>query len=489
MRYLGKSLDVSSATKDIVRYEQRRSFIAKSGLHSIDSALFLVKMLLGEGRLTWELLDSKLQDCLFLLDQLDMKPEESQLDGKPTPSYYVRISNLYYTHFLNERRNSEGPKESQQLRVLRRSVECVRTRSQLEKKGALLSTKFERMAELCKGMGRYDELFKILVDLRDEMVKNGVLASVTAAAASQPLRKAWNKDEETSMLARTLQTLLKVQLRYLDPASHTTLVDDSWSEDEKGVLLEHQLRLLSNRSSNTPAAWSLQAKMFQAALSVYNKAQYPLRRLRVLIQLQSHDLDFPDEVSKIMQEELQVEGIEACVVEGTKDEDLRSFLLHFQTLAMSTIELSQGQPQVDSLKRRLVVWSEIKSTCEDLNALERRIEDISDLLDHLQSIADYLQVKGSESLRLAVLRLIADFIELRGTQSSPDDLTLSFASLGLQWLQLGYSGKAGLALDRAQNYSHQNGVAPATMVQLHLSYSEYLLAIGNFDKWYVLLLV
>jgi separase len=170
-------------------------------------------------------------------------------------------------------------------------------------------------------------------------------------------------------------------------------------------------------------------------------------------------------------------------VEGTKDEDLRSYLLHFQTLAISTIELTQSQPQIDSLKKGLVIWSDMRSAGEDLIALERRVEDISDLLDHLQSIADYLQVKGSESVRLAVLQLIADFIELRGTQSSPDDLTLIFASLGLQWLQLGYSGKAGKALDRAQNYSHQNGVAPATMVQLHLSYSEYLLAIGNFDKW------
>jgi len=489
MRYLGKALDVNSTTKDIVRYEQRRSFIAKSGLHSIDSALFLVKILLGEGRLTWELMDSKLQDCLFLLDQLDMKPDEGQLDGKSTTSYYVRISNLYYTHFLNERRNSERPKENQQLRVLRRSVDCIRNRSQLEKNGALLSTKFERMAEICKSIGRYDELFKILGDLRDEMVKNGVLASVAAAAASQPLRKVWNKDEETSMLARTLQTLLKVQLKYLDPAAHTTLVDDSWTEDEKGMLLEHQIRLLSNQSCNTPAAWNLQAKLFQAALTVYNKAEYPLRRLRVLVQLQSHDLEFPEEVLQIMREELRIEEVQSCKVQGTKDEDLQGFLLHLQTLAISTIELTQGHPQADGLKRHLVVWSNMKSTCDDLNALERRIEDIPDLLDHLQSIADYLQVKGSESLRLAVLRLIAEFIELRGTQSSPDDLILSYSSLGLQWLKLGYSGKAGLALDRAQNYSHQNGVAQATMVQLHLTHSEYLLTIGNFDKWYVSLLV
>jgi separase len=488
MRYLGKPLDVNSATKDIVRHEQRRQFIAKSGLHSIDSALLVLKTRLREGRLTWDLLDSKLQDCLFLLDRLDLKSGEGQLDAT-APSYYVKISNIYYTHFLNERRNSEGPKESQQLRVLRRSVDCVRTRSQLEKKGALLSTKLERMAEICKTIDRYDELLKILIDLRDEMVKNGVLSAIAAAAAFQPLRKVWNKDDETSTLARTVQSLLKVQLKYLDPGQHTPLVDDSWTDDEKGVLLEHQARLLSNQSCNTAAAWNLQAKTFQALLSVYTKSQYPLRRLRVLIQLQSHDLEFPEEVSNIMQEELRAESIEACVVDGTKDETLRNYLLHFQTLAVSTIELTKGLPEVDVLKRSLVIWSDMRNNCGDLDTLECQIEDIPNVLDHLQSIADYLQVKGSEALRLAVLRLIADFMELQGIHSSPDDLILGFTNLGSQWLQLGYSGKAGLALDRAENYSRQNSVSSTTMMQLRLSYSKYLLAIGNFEKWYVLLVV
>ncbi|TVY17118.1 Separin [Lachnellula arida] len=481
-RYLGKPLDVNSSTKDIVRHEQRRQFIAKSGLHSIDSALFVLKMLLSEGQLTWDLLDSKLQDCLFLLDRLDLMAMEGQLLEKPTQSYYVKISNIYYTYFLNERRNMEGFKETQQLRVLRRSVDCVRTRSQLEKKGALLSTKLERMAGICKIVGRYDELFKILVDLRDEMVKDGVLSAVAVTAASQPLRKAWNKDDETSMLARTVQTLLKVQLKYLDSSLHTPLVDDSWTDDEKGVLLEHQSRLLSDQSCNTAAAWNFQIKTFEALLSVYTKSHYPVRRLRVLIQIQSHDLEFPEEVTQIMQDELRAEDIATCVVDGTKDEALRNYLPHFQTLAISTIELMKGLPPVDALKRSLVIWADMRNICGDLETLERQIEDIPDLLSHLQSIADYLQVKGLEALRLAVLRMITDFMELRGANTSPNDLIFGFTNLGSQWLQLGYSGKAGLALDRAENYSHQNGVSSPAMMQLHLSSSEYLLAIGNFEK-------
>lgn len=488
MRYLGKPLSLDSATKDIVRYEQRRQFIAKSGLHSIDSALFLLKILLSEGRLTWDLLDSKLQDCLLLLDRLDIKSGDDQNDGTTSPSYYVRISNIYYTHFLNERRNSGGVKDNQQLRILRRSVDCVRTRSQVEKKGALLLTKLERMAEICKSMGRHDELFKFLVETRDEMVKNGILSAVAAAAASKPLRKVWYDDEDASMLTRTLQTLLKVQLKYVDASLHTPLVDDSWTDDEKGVLLELQVHLLSNYSCRSTASSNLLSKTFETLLSLYSKSQYPLRRLRVLIRLQAIDLKLTEEMLKAVREELQADEIAACLVDGTKDEGLRNYVLHFQTLAISTKELVNGLPQVDVLKRSLGIWSDIKNTCSDPVTLEGRIEDILDLLDHLQSIADYLQVKGAEALRLAVLRLMTDFLEARGALSDPDNLTSSFTSLGAQWLQLGYSGKAGLALDRAESYSHRNGISLSTMIQLHLSYSEYLLAIGNFEKWYVFLL-
>lgn len=481
LRYLGDPLGSDSATKDIVRDEQRRQFITKPGRNAIDSVLFLVRTFLTEGRLTWDLMDSKLQDCLLLLDRLDFDTNETPLDNTASPpSYYVKISNLYYSQYLNMRRDSDNSKDGQQLRVLRRSIDCVRARSQQEKKAALFSSKLERMAEIYRKANRYEELFQILLSLQDEMIKNNVLMTVTAAAAIMPLQTAWMQDEEVSTLGRTMRSLIKVQSKCHGYAQQIQLFEGGWTDDERATMLEQYMEILSSQSTIPNNAFTFRTKVFQALLSIYTQNEYPLRRLRVLVRLLSLDVDSRQEVADDIAAELDALRIRDMDIGNSKDAGLRDYLIHLQTLATSLLELQQDQPNIIILKQSLVVWSSIRGGCGNMKALERQVEDVPGLLAHLQSIGDYMQVKGLDSTRLATLRLIADFNELR--VESPDDFVLSFTRLGSQWLQLGYSGKAGLALDRAQSYSHQNDVRCTTLLQLHLSYSEYLLAIGNYDK-------
>lgn len=484
LRYLGKPPDVNSATKDLVNYEQRRLFITRSGLHAIDSALFIVKVLLGEGRLTWDLMDSKLQDCLLLLDRLDTTPREVSSDGGTTPpSHYVRISNLYYSQFLNMRRDSENSKDGLPVRALRRSIDCVRARPPHERKAAAFLTKLEKMAEFYKGAARYDDLFKTLLSLRDEMISNGVLSAVAEAAASQSLQAAWSQDETTSALARTLNSLIKVQLKYLNSGSQVSLFDESWSTEEQGTVLELQLELLlSNQLSSSNVGLDAETKVFRTLLSVYDRAQYPIRRLRVLIRLLSIDLPRRLDVADNILEEFDPVQFRSLVTEATKDENLQQHLLHFQTMATTLFELQQSQPSIEGLKHGLAAWSSIRGRYTDQNSLERKIEDVKGLLAHLHCVSDFLHMRGFDTVRVAVLRLITDFNEICGDACTPDDRVLGFIRLGLQWLHLGYSGKAGLAFDRAQSHSHQNGVTTHALQQLHLSYSEYLLAIGSCDK-------
>ncbi|PSS18621.1 hypothetical protein M430DRAFT_140007 [Amorphotheca resinae ATCC 22711] len=480
LRYLGSPPDLNAPTKDILRYEQRRQFIMKGGMHAIDSTLFLIKTFLGEGRLTWELMDSKLQECLLLLERLDGNSKEPLPENGPsTPSYYVRISNLYFTQYLNMRRDSKDQKDGQQIRALRRSIDSVRSRPQHERKAALLSTKLERMAENCKVTGRYDELFKTLLNLRDEMILNGALSVVAAAAATRPVRAAWSQDEDTTVLGRTIQSLVKVQIKYLGSSPQTSLLDGSWSDDERGAILEHILDILSS-SPNPPL--NLQTKVFKALLSVYDRQRYPIRRIRVLGRLFSLDPAQRQAIAEDTLDEFDLSTTQDPVIEGTNDEGLQGFLKHLQTLNTTLLELQQDKPQISVFKQSFVVWSTIRAGCNDLNSLELQIEDLPTFLVHLQSIADFMQMKGLDTTRLALLRLIKDFNELREGAANPDDFVLSLIHLGTQWIQLGYSGKAGLTLDRAQGYCHQNGALPHTWLQLHLAYAEYLQSIGNFDK-------
>jgi separase len=483
IRYLGTPPDLTSATKDIVRYEQRRYFINKPALSSIDSVLFLLRTFLGEGRVAWDLIDCKLQDCILLLSRLELGCDDASINGGiSSASYHARISNLYYSLYLDMRRISEDAKDGRQLRFLRRSIDCIRTRPRNERKAAQLCTKLERMAEFCKITGRYDELSKTLASLRDEIIGEGRLSAVAEMAACQPMKTAWNENPDTAVLGRTIQSLLKVQLKYLSTTSQIPLFESSWSEEEVGAVLELQLDTLLKQTGGSTTGYCLVSKAFQELLLVYHRARFPIRRTRVLLRLSQVDIETLEEPFREVLAELSSTSMAELSVEKTKDELLAGYLEHFRAMAISTTELQQEKPSIDILKDTLGVWSSIRKRCEDIVALEHQIDDVPALITHLHTIGDYLEMKGFATTRLAVLRLTAEIEELNSKKSSPDDLVLTFTNLGAQWLQLGYSGKAGLALDRAKTYSQQNGVTAFAALKLQISYSQYLLAIGNLEK-------
>jgi separase len=476
LRYLGNSPDVNSVTKDIVRHEQRRQFITKPAAHAIDSTLFLIRKLLSEEALTWELMDSKLQDCILLLDRLHEGSTESQLDD----GYYVRISNLYFAQYLNLRRLPQA-KADTQVRALRRSIDCMRTRPSHEKMAGQFSTKLEKLAEWCRATARHDELFKTLTTLRNEIIDAGVLSTVAANAAFRPSWIVWTENDEASMLGRTIHYLLKLQIKHVKNTSLSLLFEESWSIEERGAVLEHQLEILCSLHSESEVAGFLLHKVLRELVSIYDRRQYPIRRLRVLIRILSEELD--RELRDEMKDDLRYTQIADLFIESTRDEGLRGYLTHFKTLAVTVMELQQNEPKIDVLTQSLETWISIRAQCKDMPALERQIDYVPGLLSYLHSIADYFQMKGLNTSRISALRLITEINELSIDDSCSDDLVLGFATLGSQWLQMGYSGKAGLSFDRAKNYNHRNGVTPYASLQLHLSYSEYLLSIGNLDRW------
>ena len=483
IRYLGNPPCVTSPTKDIVRYEQRRAFISKPALSSIDSLLFIARKLFAEGRVSWDLVDSKLQDCLLLLNRLELSGSDTTTcEGSSSSSYHVRVSNLYYSLYLDMRQTPEVTKDSQQLRVLRRSIDSVRTRPREERKAALLPTKLERMAEFCKTTGRYDELLNTLSSLRDELIDNGCLSAVAEMASFRPAKVVWTEGTGAAVLGRTIQSLLRVQIKYSSSVSGACLVQSSWSEEETGAVLELQLDVLSKQASDSPATHPLLCVAARKLLAVYDRKRFPLRRIQVLLRLLLLDEENFEEIIQDVIAELRSTSMTKLIVEGTRDERLAEYLEHVRTMASSMIELRQDKPSIGVLKEGLGTWSAIRKRCADLMALERQVDDVPDLITHLRAITDYLEMKGFATARVAVLQLIVDISELHSDKSNPDELVLSYIHLGLQWLQLGYSGKAGLALDKAKTYSQENGVTAFAFLQLHISYSQYLLTIGSLDK-------
>jgi separase len=347
----------------------------------------------------------------------------------------------------------------------------------------MYTTKLERMADIYKTAGRYHELFEVYKTIQGAQTGEGVLSRIALAIATGPLRLAWETDEPCALLGRTVHILLKIQVKYLQEASGDLAVDESLPKDEQGAILEHQLVYLRSQARNSSIVNKLQSMVFDALLALYDGKWYPLRRLRVLMERLNFECERQQgDVNKVC-EEIALVSSESVHLQGSQDCELQRFWVHQRTLALSTLELQQQHPQVDLLKGCINTWSIIEKDSKDSDSLQQRVEDTAGLVNHLENIGIYCQIKGQDDLRVTVLSLIADLqAKMDATSSSADDVVSNLADLAAQWLKLGYSKKAGFALDKAQRTVDQSEIAKYTALKLYIRYSDYLQTIGNLDK-------
>ena len=479
LRYLGKSPGNEASTKVIVRFEQRRHHLARSVPSTVDSALYLAKALRTQGRLTWEIMDSLLQDCLALLEAADISMPDTNNDSDSTrTSYFARISNLYYSQHLDMRRDASSPKDVQHLRPLRRSIDSIRSRPMAERKAAALTAKLERMGDLLRFAGRLDEAKDIILLLRDELISDGALALVASAASTVPIQAAWSQTDNTLLLSRAFSLLVRLKKKTPSTLHDLSLNDEPWAPEEKGVVFEHILDILSRQPE---ASSDLQKVVYKELTTIYDARTFPIRRLRVLCNFAQTN---PDQRRDIIEEARSTTTLASVdsVVASSSDSGLSQYTMHIRSLLTSTLELMDDHPRIDLIEPHLATWSSIIDKCKDQAALSLNIDNVDILQGHLQSVADFLDMKGYGKTRVAVLRMIANLDEIpRG--SNPDDLVLDYCFLASQYLDLGYSGKAGLALDKAQCFASSHGVTPNASIRRLVGYADYLLRVGNLDKW------
>ncbi|RKF55488.1 Separin [Erysiphe neolycopersici] len=486
LRYLGSTPEAKTTSKDFIQYNKRLQYIAKFSIHAVDSALFLIKSLLGQELLAWEFLDLRLQDCLSLLNRIDLQSNEACqhiMQSTPSITYRVRISNLYYTHYLNNRGNQNLVKGNQIIKSLRRSIECIRDRPPPERRAALFTAKLERLAELCNNSGRYDELLQLLISLRNELIQEGVLSTIIQRASCQPLKAAWSSSREIDMLGRTIHSILKVQIKLTRLVAQIPLYEETWSNEERAIILEYELELLCRHTiSKSKSTIDLQKLVFKQLLQLYDTSRYPLRRFRVILRFFITQCSRSDKELYEAETELESNFIESSVIQDTEDYGLLSFLTDYKTMAMMLKELNKSQPCLEKLKSGLTIWSNISSTCQNLTDINKQIDDIAALLALLNTIIDWFQVHGYDETRISALNLVTELSEKAEAVINHEEFLLNLINLGTQWLDLGYCGNASLALDRARNFHQKAGSSTFMTLKLQVFVSEYLITIGNLNE-------
>ncbi|CCU80328.1 separin [Blumeria hordei DH14] len=484
-RYLNNSPDIKS-TAQVERYEEKKRFIFKISIHAIDSALFLEKSFIGQGLSIWETVDPRLQDCLKLLDKFNFAfCEKTEQDATfiPSQSYYVRISNLYYTLFQNYWKSQKCKDDKSSIRALRRAVECIKARPLREKNAAFFTAKLERLAEVCKDTGRHEELLQTLYMIHDEMINDGTLSIVLGHVSTGSLKDAWNANRQTIMLGRTIHSIIKVQLKCAKSASQIVLYKTSLSLEERAIVMEHELEYLSKQPiSNSSTTTELQHKILQELLQIYDQFNYPLRRARTHLKILSTNGGKNSQELQNAEFELEKTLVNGFTIDGTKDEGFSNYIDHYKTMVSISRELNKSQPCLERLVEGLAAWSLLASKCQSHEDLGVKVDDIAGLLAILHTIADWLQVHGFGNKRVTALHLISEITQVCEAIVNSDELVLNFMALGLQWLRLGYCGKAGLALEQAKTYAQRSDVSSYAHLRLQISTCEYLLSKGNLTE-------
>ncbi|KAK3380282.1 peptidase family C50-domain-containing protein [Lasiosphaeria ovina] len=469
LRWLGKPPGPKSSTKDYLRYDQRRQLLLQSIQHTIDSSFWMIRLRLDQGRLLWDLMEAILGDVTALLEYVGkLAAPDSET------CYHVKISHFYYRQYFLLKQQTTDPKDPAPLRALRRSIDCVKNRPSDEKEKAQLILKLEMMAELCRTLGRRTESLGALQAIRTSLVEDGILQSIAGALTSTPPKTAWTRGEKAEALSRVLSAISKTEETWEDWTGDLP-------EEQQAAVLEHRLHFVLLGSSKDSADLSLEHPTVDALLRTYIPTRFPIRRFGVLLALLCSaigKLSTSSELLAVARDASQLKG-DADLGE---DSSLAGFVPHMKALYHSLAMSIDGYRDPDAFQQSISSWQAMLKTCRDKAELERCVDDVPGLLDHLQSAADFLRMKGQDTVLAMVLELAANITKVAEGPRAEDFIHHN-SCLALQYTNLGQSSKAEQIFLVAEEFmGKQVQLQGDAVACFHLSFTEHFLAVGNFKK-------
>ncbi|KAB2580712.1 Separin [Lasiodiplodia theobromae] len=486
-RYIGTAPTEGSDPQAFTRHSERLQIASKAVKGFLDSVTASCKALISSESVNWDALDRTLEDCRFILNELETpyleNPKQRQQFSVNLGRPFVKISGLYWLLFAFFRKKS--PSNEALLQSIQKSVETLLNRPEEDKNSGLLLLKLEKFAEILEEMRKYDDA--------EEAYSNSIRTQIASGALKEAAEKASTGSFQKVMLEGRLANFLKTAtslhlllLRQSQTNFETPLHFDQEGLElaERAILLEVQLVLCCEtyakvRKSNVALNRSI-SDLLRILFETYDISKYPLRRQRV----STHVLRLGADCQDIIGQELFSEAV-ACNIEAGSplnlDAGLGQYQQHYAASHKMSIALLKCPPSVDEVQEPLRTWQDIFDGVDSWTQLATRVDAFEAWMSQLQMVSDFLGMKGMDFLRVPVLSTMSKAMEL---QEPPDcgKLVQSLASLGAQYVRLGYSGKAGTVLAKAQGILETRDVPTEAVLQWHLAYAEYMLVLGNLEK-------
>ena len=475
-RWLGATPGKDASAKQVVQFDQRRQLLMQSINQTLDAALMVVKCATQKATSDWQSLDDVLQDCTALLDSL-ADPAASTMKQEQFGIYHIKISGLYFTQFSQLRKESNRSKQAskQMLQALNRSIDVIKSQSAVEKEKAQLSTKLELLAELCKGCGRTEDAVRTLRSICMGMAEEGVLSRVATNLDSNAPLVAWNMDERTSTLSRTLRTVAKLDKTWND---WTLLLPEA----ERAAILEHLIQIRMGTSADS-GPLHLHDPMVAALARLYTLDKYPIRRLRFLLRILDQNIGDDHEVNEVAilaNQALQ----QAQTNDLGQDCSLSAFVPHFEAYHTSILVLTDRGESASgtSANSSISSWTSIIDGPATKESLLAVIDDPDSLLCHLRAAGQLAGLKGKPRLQLSILELCNNITRIYAGPNA-SEVILCQCLLATQHITMGLFATASKILEQANETAAQSEtVFSQIVVELSLSEADYFIGVGNVDE-------
>jgi separase len=486
-RMVGAKSPEDGDAKARQRHNERMIVVSKCVKSTIDSVLTCCKgNILDETQ--WQELDVMLQECSHILhrleEDLELGAEPDSFDQDLVNTLTVKLSNAYWAVSIQLRKAKLGAELI--VAAMQRSVNLVQTRSQDIKGAAHLAMKLEPLGDTLESLDSAEKSRKAFTLCIQAHLDSETSDTLSSYAATKSLQEIFANEGPLSTFARVLKSHHRGFLKSgVSDAKELAFFDHLDLEPGiRGVLLEWQLTLYirtlsKNRNWDSGLNSSL-AILVERLRELYAQEQYPIRRLRMLsylLQLSQSHLDVVSTQS-VLSDVSAATGVE---IAGSEDEGLSRFGPHFKALHMLKGSMQQATPVTSTLRECFAAWESMVDTSTSWSRLIDRVEDTESWISDMKASVEFLNAKGEEYLALPVLRLLVRISELQKDPDTSERVT-DLSALGLQFLRLGYTGKAGLSLAKAETLLTQQTASTESRLRWHIVYAEYLARIGNIAK-------
>ncbi|KAF3901547.1 Separin [Orbilia brochopaga] len=421
----------------------------------------------------WEVEDQRLQEILALARLLDDAIEDDESfvpDSKQ--NIFEKVSVFYQQHSNTLRKEDEMEKS---IQAFRRSIACFDDRSLDEIVSGNLATKYERLGVLYIGLGDMPRAMDSFSASLAVHISTGGFEGITSDFADSQIDNLPN--DEVRAIARTLSQYVKC---CLETESGLGLWDNQDLDDDTrslAIIFQTQALLASASPKGLQLAFSSLCELLDSQWSASNDI-----RARAATTLVSIISEIPE---KPRQQALQlVTGLRDELFELTKPSAKQSppdpsvfYRCGVLSLSICIAQIADNDQKTDHLIEGLNCWESLLQACPSTRMLRESTANEELMVEKLRLLVDFLDMKGYSMARKQALELLVKLYKM--LDCSVDEIVKCNTSLGVQYLRLGFSGKAGSILSEAESLIKKEVVSTATKLEWNLAYTEYLISTGE----------